>query len=149
MNSRKTHEQISLRAKGSSGSRSNTLYRFPVVAAVLLHLFTLGFFTNIFYLAKHNRLPVLQTGDIKGHRAWAFLFIPFFNMYWIFHAWGQLIDRLNFQLKLKGEHSRIPKTFVIVTIAISIIPYVGLISGLFMWPFCVGFVQQAINRIAE
>ena len=121
---------------------------FDTAAAVILHFVTLGIFTFIFFGLKHTKLPRIKSDDFSGGKAIGFLFIPFFNFYWVFVFWGRLVDRINFQFKLRNQPGPISKGLVITAVSIGIIPYLGIISWLFIYPIAVAQIQSACNKLA-
>ncbi len=120
---------------------------FPVAVAILLHFVTLGIFTIIYFGLMHSKLPRIKSDDFSGGKAIGFLFIPFFNFYWIFVFWGRLTDRINFQYKLRNQPVPISKGLVITAVSLAIIPYVGILSWIFLMPIVVGTIQSACNRL--
>jgi hypothetical protein len=120
---------------------------FPVAVVILLHFVTLGIFTFIHFGLLHSRLPIIKSDDFSGGKAIGFLFIPFFNIYWIFVFWGRLTDRINFQYKLRNQPAPISKGLVITSVAIAIIPYLGILSFIFLLPIVVGTIRSACNRL--
>jgi hypothetical protein len=121
---------------------------FPVAVAILLHFLTLGLFTTIYCGLKHSKLPIIALDDFSGGKAIGFLFIPFYNLYWVFVFWIRLADRINFQYKLRNQPPQVSRGLVVTTVIIMIIPYLGLLSWLFLAPIVVGQIQSACNRLA-
>jgi hypothetical protein len=121
---------------------------YPTAAVVIFHFLTLGIFTVIYFGLKHTKLPRIKSDDFSGGKAIGFMFIPFFNFYWIFVFWIRLVDRINFQFKLRNQPEPVPKGLVITTVIIGIIPYLGLISWLILYPIVAGQIQSACNKLA-
>ena len=118
------------------------LQHFPVWLAVLLHVLTFGVFSVIYYANQGGRLPQVDAGDPSAHKGVGFFFIPYFNVYWLFAFPTRLADRLNLQLRLRGERPAISQALMVacaISSAIILVP--------FFWIFAVVQVQQAINRI--
>ncbi len=124
------------------------IMRFPVWLAVVLSIFTLNMFGTFYYGLKHSQLPRIKSDDFFGGKAIGYLFIPFFNFYWIFIFWLRLIDKINFQFKLRNQQAPIPKGLVLATVIISVIPYVGYISYFILFPIVIGITQSACNTLA-
>ena len=86
--------------------KQHTLTSFPTWAAVVLNVvlfpLTLGLFTLIFNLLRHDRFPKVKPDDPSAGKAIGFMFIPFYNLYWQFVAWPRLAQRINFQ-RLRGQ----------------------------------------------
>ena len=123
---------------------------FPVAVVILLHFVTLGIFTFIFMGLKHSKLPKIKHDDFSAGKAIGFMFIPFFNFYWIFMFWMRLVDRINFQFRLRGQTPPIDRGLVLATVIIDFVPYLGLfVSGLILFPIVVGEIQSACNTLAN
>lgn len=80
----------------------------------------------------HNLMPSIKKPD----NAVVFLFIPFFNLYWLFQVFGKLPKDLNAIIKAKGSEVKIAESigmlFVLmhfITIIISIIPTTRTITS--------------------
>jgi len=119
-----------------------------VAAAIVLHFFTLGLFTLIYYGFKHSELPVIKHDDFGAGRAIGFSFIPFFNLYWQFVFWLRLVGRLNFQLRLRGLEPLISRGLMLATLVLGLVPVVNLVC-LVMFPLCIGQIQMACNSLVE
>lgn len=128
--------------------RHSMFKTFPVALVVILHFLTSGIFTTIFMGLKHSKLPLIKQNDFSGGKAIGFLFIPFFNIYWFFVFWVRLADRINFQFRLRNQPNAVSKGLVITTLIIAIIPPLGLISGLILFPIFAGQIQSACNKLA-
>ncbi len=122
---------------------------FPSAVAVLLHFLTIGIFTVIFHGMKHSRLPIIRADDFGAGKAIGFLFIPFFNLYWIFVFWHRLTDRINLQYRLRGAPDPISRGLVTTTCVLTVIPYIGLIAFLGLYPVVSAQIQSACNGLAE
>ena len=120
---------------------------FPVAVAVLLHFLTFGLFTLIYHGLKHSRLPPIRMDDFRGGKAIGFMFIPFFNLYWLFVFWLRLTDRLNFQFRLRGLPWPVPRGLVLTACILQVIPYFGAISWLILIPIVSGYIQSAANQL--
>lgn len=118
------------------------LKHFPVWLAVLLHVLTFGIFSVLYYAGQGGRLPQVDAGDPSAQKGVGFFLIPYFNVYWLFAFPTRLADRLNLQLRLRGERPAISQALMVacaISSAIILVPFV--------WIFAVVQVQQAINRI--
>jgi hypothetical protein len=130
------------------------LTKFPPAASIILHIFTLGIFTKIYYGIKHGQLPRIADNDFGAGKAIGFLFIPFFNLYWVFVFWMKLADRINFQLKLRNM-DEFPKglaiTIPILTMS-TMIPFVGYLTFFANYfvvtPVALAMLQSSINKLA-
>ena len=159
-------------------SRHQFTSTFSTGLTIFLHLITAGIFTIIYFGLKHSKLPKIRHDDFGAGRAIGFYFIPGFNFYWVFRFCLRLVDRVNFQLRLRGLKTTISKGFVLATVIIGIIsvalfgfaslpiaqeyimehmigPAVGppvtamLVLAVVMYTICVGKGQIATNRLAE
>jgi uncharacterized protein DUF2510 len=132
--------------------KHHRLTAFPSWAFVVLSIVTLGIFGAIYHLLKHGRLPVIKHNDPSAGKAIGFLFIPFFNLYWVFVVWPRLADRINFQYRLRGQPPPISRGLVITTAVL-------LVTGSFIlvtYPFGAitamisGVqIQSAANRLVK
>ncbi|MDO9017746.1 MAG: hypothetical protein Q8S73_38870 [Deltaproteobacteria bacterium] len=120
------------------------LERFPVWLAALLHVVTFGLFSVIYYAVQGGRLPAIESNDPGAHKGVGFFLIPYFNLYWLFAFPTRLADRLNFQLRLRGEAPMVSQALMVacsISTALIVVP--------FFWVFAVVQIQRAINRIVE
>ncbi len=120
------------------------LERFPVGLAVLLHILTFGIFSVVYYASQGGRLPEIEPGDPSATKGVGYFLIPYFNLYWLFAFPTRLADRLNLQLRLRGEAPMISQALIVgcsLSTALILVP--------FFWIAAVVQIQQAINRIVE
>jgi hypothetical protein len=141
-----------LSAEQREAYKQHRLSSFPTWAFVLLTIVTLGIFGGVFHLAKHGRLPTVKPDDPSAGKAVGFLFIPFFNIYWFFVVWPRLIDRVNFQYRLRGHPAPINRgtamTAMILTIVGLLFAIVALV-GVVMLLIVGAQIQSATNKLAE
>lgn len=118
---------------------------FSTVIVIVLHILTFGWFTYIYFALKHSKLPFIKKDDFGWAKAIDFLSIPFFNFYWMFKFWLRLVDRINFQFKLRNQGIPISKGFTlsalvvwaitaVVSIVIAIISIPELTSNIGFFP---------------
>lgn len=122
----------------------NGLQHFPVWLAVVLHVLTFGVFSVIYYAGQGGKLPEIEPADPSPQKALLYFLLPYFNLYWLFAFPTRLADRINFQLRLRGEAPMISQALVVacsLSTALVLVP--------FFWIFAVIQMQQAINRIVE
>lgn len=120
----------------------NALEHFPVWLAVLLHIVTFGIFSVVHYAGQGGRLPALDPGDPSPGKAVGLFLVPYFNLYWMFAFPTRLADRINLQLRLRGEAPMVSQPLVVasaISTALFVVPV--------LWVFTVVQMQQAINRI--
>jgi len=127
----------------------HALTHFPTWLVVLLHFLTFGLFTLIYQGLKFSKLPPVKQDDFRAGKAIGFMFIPFFNYYWVFRFVLSLTDRLNFQLRLRGERPSISRGLALASCIVWVIPYFGILSWVFLMPIVAGQWQSATNRLAD
>ena len=132
---------------GTAAARMHQLSTFPVWAVILLHYVTLGIFTFIWFNLMHGKMPKIRHDDPSAGKAIGFLFIPFFNLYWIFFTYCRLCDRLNEQRTMRGLPASVSKGLAIAMCVMTVIPYVNYISFLVMYPIFFGIVQAKVNEL--
>ena len=128
---------------------AHNLERFPVWAAGLLHFFTFGLFSIIFYGIQQGRMPRAAHNDPTTGTAIGYQFIPFFNLYWIFFAPMRLCDRVTLQFRLRGCDEEAPKGMVLASAIVQVVPYIGMISIPILWTISTCLLQHKINRLIE
>ncbi len=128
--------------------RHGMLETFPTGGAIVLHYLTLGIFTTIYMGLKHSKLPHVRADDFRAGKAIGFLFIPFFNVYWVFVFWLRLVDRINFQSRLRNQAPPISRGLMLASVITLIIPYANIISWLVLFPVAISQIQSACNRLA-
>lgn len=73
---------------------------------------------------------VISPGEAAGK-----MFIPFYNLFWIFRANVALCTALDYSLAGTGSMARAPKGLAIAAAVTQVIPYVNLGIAPFMWLF--------------
>ena len=98
---------------------------------------------------RNNLVPSIETPA----KAVGFCFIPFFNFYWYFQAFGKFTKDFNALVKAKGYNRTITERLGIaipILIVISIVPFIGyVITGinfLILYPI---FINQAVRLCKE
>jgi hypothetical protein len=148
-----------LSAEQREAYKQHQLSAFPTWAFVLLTLVTIPFyviganFGSIFHLAKHGRLPVVKPDDPSAGKAIGFSFIPFFSLYWFFVVWPRLIDRINFQYRLRGHPAPINRgtamtAMILATVGWLVFTIPGIV-GVVMLLIVGAQIQSATNKLAE
>ena len=139
-------------APGRAAPHSHSFNSFPVWAVILLHFPTIGIFTTIWLNLLHGQMPTVRPDDPSAGKAIGFLFIPFFNLYWVFFTYHRLCVRINEQCAAARLPGSVPTGLAIAMCVILVIPYVGLLSFFFIAPIFAGIVQaqvNALNRAAQ
>jgi len=133
----------------TSGPHGHTFQTFPTAVVILLHFVTLGIFSAIWLNLMHGKMPKVRHNDPSPGKAIGFLFIPFFNLYWVFFTYHRLCVRINEQLAKAGLAGEVPTGLAIAMCIIMVIPYVGMLSFLFIAPVFAGIVQSKVNALAQ
>ncbi len=128
---------------------AHELESFPVWAAGLLHFFTFGLFSIIFYGIQQGRMPRAANNDPTTGQSIGFMFIPFFNYYWLFFNSLRLCDRVTFQYALRGRNEQAPRGLALAASVCSVIPYVNLVTMPILWTLFTVLLQHRINRLVE
>jgi len=76
---------------------------------------------------------MIKHDDFKARKAVGFMLIPLFNLYWEFRFWFRLIDRVNFQSRLRKLPTIISRRLMLATIIVSLIPVANLAALLVMY----------------
>ena len=127
---------------------SHRLTEFPVALAVLLHFITLGIFSMIRFNLMHGQLPKVRPDDPSAGKAIGFMFIPFFNFYWIFFSYNRLCLRIDEQRIQRGLPPKNMRGLSIAMCTTIVIPYVGLCVGFpIMAPIFFGMTQSSVNEL--
>jgi len=116
---------------------------------IFLNIITFGLFCFFSTASKHGKFNKLRQDDITGGAAVGFLFVPFYNLYWLFKMQASLVKRINFQFKLRNQPPPVSASFATLVCILQIIPYINLISSFIVFPIYYYQVQTACNRLAE
>lgn len=125
----------------------------PAWAFVILSVITFGVFGAVYLQLKQSKLPEVKPDDPSTGKAIGFMFIPLFNLYWYFVVWRRLVDRVNFQYRLRGRQSPLNHRQVMAAQVLSIAGWslagIGGIVGC-VWLLVIGAqIESASNRLAE
>ena len=128
----------------------HTLNRFPTWLVVVLHFLTLGIFTFIYQGLKLSKLPLVRNNDFGAGKGIGYNFIPFYNYYWNFRFVNAINDRLNFQLRLRGDRKRSPRGLGIACNVLWVIPLYGfVVTWIVLMPIMSAYMQSATNRLLD
>jgi hypothetical protein len=125
----------------------------PAWAFVTLSVITFGLFGTVYLQLKQSQLPMVKPDDPSASKAIGFMFIPLFNLYWYFVVWRRLVDRINFQYRLRGRTPPINPSQVMTAQVLSIAGWlvfgiVGLAGC--VWLLVLGAqIESASNRLAD
>lgn len=129
--------------------KQQSLTKFPTWAVVVLHIVTFGIFTLVYQGLKLSKLPLITDKDFKAGRGIGFMFIPFFNFYWLFRFVLGLTDRLNFQFRLRGYPPPISRELALASCIVHLIPYINIVGWLILEPIVAAQWQSATNTIVR
>jgi Protein of unknown function (DUF2510) len=127
----------------------HTLKRFPTWLVVVLHILTFGLFTLIYQGLKLSKLPLIRDNDFGAGKGIGFMFIPIFNIYWMFRFVLSVSDRLNFQFRVRGYPPPISRELALASCILRLIPYINIVGFLFVEPIVAGQWQSATNKIVR
>ncbi len=133
---------------GMVGS-SPRLEPFPVAASVLLHFVTLGLFSFFHLNLLHGKLPKIRPDDPSAGKAIGFMFIPFFNFYWVFFSYNRLCLRVDEQRAQRGLP---PSNLRGLSIAMCVTMIIPFFSFFVCWPILapifLGMMRSSVNELA-
>jgi hypothetical protein len=124
------------------------LQSFDVGVAILLHFVTLGIFSFFHFNLMHGNLPKLRPDDPSAGKAIGFMFIPFFNLYWVFFSYTRLCLRIDEQRVQRGLPPSNLQGLAIAMCVTMIIPYVNLfICWPILAPIFFGMLRSSANEL--
>jgi hypothetical protein len=124
----------------------------PPWAFVTLTILTFSIFGVIYHQLKQSKLPVVRRDDPTAAKAIGLMLIPIINVYWSFVAWPRLIDRINFQYRLRGQPAPINRGHVVAALVLAQFGWIFPIAGPagMLWLLVLGAnIQSAANRLAK
>ncbi|HQY62881.1 MAG: DUF4328 domain-containing protein [Myxococcales bacterium] len=72
---------------------------------------------------------------VSPGEAVGFLFVPLYNLYWMFVVSGGLCDALDYLLRTSGSHRTAPKSLSLVSCIFQFVPYMNILVAPFLWFF--------------
>ncbi len=95
-------------------------------------------FALIWLFVAWDAVPVDYRVTSSGRRvspgeAVGFMFIPFFNLYWMFVASGGLADALDYMSRSSGSHRQAGKGTSLAACICQFIPYLNFLVAPFVW----------------
>jgi hypothetical protein len=127
----------------------HTLPTFDPMLAAVYHVITVGFFSLFHFQMMHDRLPKNRPSDPSAAKAIGFMFIPFFNLGWMFFIQLRLIDRIDEQRRLAGLPERPLKALCIAMLVMLFIPYVNVFSFVIVHPIYLASLQSSVNELCK
>lgn len=127
---------------------------FPVVGAVLLSIFV-GPFATIYYGLVHGNLPKRRPDDPSAGKAIGFMFIPFFNLYWMCFFWVRLCTRIDDERARVGLPPTAPRSLIVAMLwcclglIIPLLNILVMIAVGIMAIVAIAKLQESINELAE
>ena len=133
------------------GSPQNwhSLPSFNPALAGIYHVITLGFFSLFHFQLMHDRLPKNRPNDPSSAKAIGFMFIPIFNLWWMFFIQLRLLERIDEQRRLAGLPERPLKGLCLAMLVMLFIPYVNILSFLLVHPIYLTSLQASINELCQ
>jgi hypothetical protein len=120
-----------------------------VAVLVAVGLFLARYVVALMWLhASWSAVPpqfrVTRSGRaITPGQAVGYMFIPFYNLYWIFAANLGLADAIDYTLGASGSPHRTPRGLVTTACILQVIPYVNFLIAPFFWFFAMLAVDKA------
>ncbi|HET6248261.1 MAG TPA: hypothetical protein VFE47_11230 [Tepidisphaeraceae bacterium] len=121
---------------------------FNPILAACCHILTLGFFTLFHFQLMHDQLPKNRPDDPSSGRAIGFMFIPFYNLYWMFFSQLRLLKRIDEQRRLAGLPNRSLRGLCIAMLVMLCIPYINFISFFIVHPVYICLLQTSVNELS-
>ncbi|MGI8925206.1 MAG: DUF4234 domain-containing protein [Tepidiformaceae bacterium] len=122
---------------------------YPVWLMVLLSVITWGLFAWFWVNHWHGVMPKRRPDDPSTARAIGFMFIPLFNLYWMFESRLRLCTRLDEELDAAGIRARCPRELIRWWSILDVIPYLGLLVMPLLAAIAVGMLQSRVNALAR
>lgn len=125
----------------------------PGVFIILLAFMAMIYSSVIMAVLVYKMWKPIQDGHARTTpgKAVGFLFIPFFNLYWIFQAfWGFSVDYNAFIERHSIAVNKLPVnlflTYAILSVA-SAVPYIGILPGIAAFIILIILVLQICNAV--
>jgi hypothetical protein len=115
----------------------------------LLSVITIGYYCTFWLNHWHGVMPQRRASDPSTGKAIGFLFIPVFNLYWLFESLLRLCTRLDEELDDAGLPDRVPKELVRWFCICHFVPYLSLVLLPILGGVATGMMQSLVNRLAQ
>ncbi len=126
---------------------------FPGVLIILMGFCAVIYSSVIMAILVYKMWKAIQDGHARTTpgKAVGFLFIPFFNLYWIFQAfWGFSVDYNAYIERYSIAVDKLPAnlflTYAILSVA-SAVPYIGILPGIAAFIILMILVVQICNAV--
>jgi hypothetical protein len=126
---------------------------FPGVMFILLGFLAAIYSAVVFCVLVYRMWNAIQDGHARTTpgKAVGFLFIPFFNLYWIFQAfWGFSVDYNAYIERHSIAVNKLPVglflTYAILVVA-SVVPYLGLLPGMAAFVILIILLVMICNAV--
>lgn len=136
------------------GQVHHGLSEFPVAGAVALSIFV-PLFPLIYYGLAHGNMPKRRHDDPSAGKAIGFMFIPFFNLYWVCFFWTRLCTRINDERAAVGLPPTAPRSLVVAILwtylgmFIPILNLLVLVALVVMLLIALIQIQTSINELCR
>src|SRR5258706_5094250 len=136
------------------GRPAHQLTEFSTAGAVVLSIFV-PLFALIYYGLAHGNLPKRRHDDPGAGKAIGFMFIPFFNIYWMCFFWIRLCTRINDEQMRAGLPPTAPRGLVIAMcwtylgMLIPIVNILAMLALLVMGILTLSQLQSSINALVR
>lgn len=115
---------------------------------VFLNIATLWSFFKWYYWLKHKDLPKIKEDDpFERNIVWNQ--VPFYWACKFIDYELRLVDRLNFQYKIRGKKNPISRVLMMIDLVSLRIPVLDIIPNITVWSILVWQMQSAINGLVQ
>jgi hypothetical protein len=125
----------------------------PGALFILMGFLAVIYSSVIMAILVYKMWKVIQDGHARTTpgKAVGFLFIPFFNLYWIFQAfWGFSVDYNAYIERHSIAVNKLPVnlflTYAILSVA-SAVPYIGILPGIAAFIIFIILITQICNAV--
>jgi hypothetical protein len=136
-----------LRAAAGGMGPAHQLTAFSTGLVVLFHYITLSIFSLIRFGLMHGQMPKVRQDDPSAGKAIGFMFIPFYNFYWVFFNYVRLVKRIDELRQFHGLPESNLRGLAIARCVVGIIPYVNIIGFLTLDAIFFAMVQSSVNEL--